>query len=142
MNPFSRASARRLPALGVKLFLAIAGANIVLVLAAYQIYGYSFDQGLVEYLNTSDEARLTPLIQRLGDGYRAQGNWAWITEDRQRWQAMLREVLGSNRFARSPGAERDRPEPPPALTIDPRMLLLDPGGAVLIGPAERAGHAR
>jgi two-component system sensor histidine kinase BaeS len=132
---------------GVKLFLAIAGANIVLVVAAYQIYGYSFDQGLLEYLNQADEARLTPLIQRLGEGYRAHRGWAWIAEDRQRWQAMLREVLGSNRpqrpsgNPRAPGAERDRPDPPPALTIDPRMLLLDSSGTVLIGPAERAGHA-
>ncbi|MDR1646941.1 MAG: HAMP domain-containing protein [Zoogloeaceae bacterium] len=150
-------SFRRLHTLGVKLFLAIAGANIVLVLAAYHIYGSSFDRGLVEYLNKADEARLRPLIQQLGEGYRAHGDWAWIANDRQRWQAMLREVLGG-RPPRPPGdapgaepeperdGERSREEererhPPPSLTINPRMLLLDADGAVLIGSAERAGQA-
>ncbi|MDR2452143.1 MAG: HAMP domain-containing protein [Candidatus Accumulibacter sp.] len=148
MNPLPHASAwrRRLHTLGVKLFLAIAGANIVLVVAAYQIYSRSFDQGLVEYLNTADEARLTPLIQQLADGYRAHRGWAWIAEDRQRWQGMAREVFGSGRSyhpRESPRARAGagRHEPPPALTIDPRMLLLDPAGAVLIGPAERAENA-
>jgi two-component system sensor histidine kinase BaeS len=126
------------------LFLAIAGANIVLVVAAYQIYSRSFDQGLVEYLNAADEARLAPLIRQLADGYRAHRGWAWIAEDRQRWQDMAREVFGSRsqRPQRNPQpADGGRREPPPALTIDPRMLLLDATGAVLIGPAERAGHA-
>ncbi|MDR0440116.1 MAG: HAMP domain-containing protein [Candidatus Accumulibacter sp.] len=137
---------RRLHTLGVKLFLAIAGANLVLVVAAYQVYSRSFEQGLVEYLNTSDEARLAPLIQQLAAGYRAHRGWAWIAEDRQRWQGMVREVFGSGRFYRPrenprtpPGAGRR--DLPPALTIDPRMLLLDSEGAVLIGPAERAEHA-
>jgi two-component system sensor histidine kinase BaeS len=146
LSPRAPAWRRRLHTLGVKLFLAIAGANIVLVVAAYQIYSKSFDQGLVEYLNTADEARLTPLIQQLADGYRAHRGWAWIAEDRQRWQSMAREVFGGGRFQRpqkNPQAQAGmgRHEPPPALTIDPRMLLLDPEGKVLIGPAERAGHA-
>lgn len=138
---------RYLHSLGIKLFLAIAGANIILVVAAYQIYSSSFDRGLVEYLNKADEARLTPLIQRLADGYREHRDWAWVAEDRQRWQGMLREVLGNSRFLRPPGgppapADAGRPEPPPTLTIDPRMLLLDAGGMVLIGSTERAGHAQ
>lgn len=138
---------RHLHTLGVKLFLAIAGANIVLVVAAYQIYSASFDRGLVEYLNKADEARLTPLIQRLADGYREHGDWTWLSEDRQRWHGMLREVLGNSRFLRQGGGETRPPEPgraepPPALTIDPRMLLLDAGGGLLIGPPEKLEHAQ
>ena len=40
----------RFDTLRVKLFLAIAGANVVLVAAAYLIYGWSFEQGLGDYL--------------------------------------------------------------------------------------------
>ena len=96
-----------------KLFLAIAGANVVLVLSAYFIYGWSFDKGLVEYLNKADEARLRPLVVRLAEGYRQSGNWAWITEDRQRWQDLSREVLGTGRMPRRPG------EPQPGFGTSP-----------------------
>src|SRR5690606_31365537 len=65
-----RAGLARFDTLRVKLFLAIAGANVVLVMAAYLIYGWSFDKGLVEYLNRADETRLQPLVVRLADGHR------------------------------------------------------------------------
>ncbi|MET0293209.1 MAG: two-component sensor histidine kinase, partial [Steroidobacteraceae bacterium] len=68
----------RLDTLRVKLFLAIAGANIVLVMAAYLIYGWSFDQGLGDYLNKTETARLDPLVNRLADGYRQNGGWEWL----------------------------------------------------------------
>jgi two-component system sensor histidine kinase BaeS len=138
----------------VKLFVAIAGANVVLVMTAYLIYGWSFDQGLVEYLNRADEARLTPLIVRLAEGHKQNGNWQWVTEDRQRWQDLLREVLGVGRMQRRDGeaaAAASAPPPPaiaasgpqtlPPFTIDPRLLLLDAGYKVLIGPEDRAREA-
>jgi two-component system sensor histidine kinase BaeS len=154
----SRASVwKRFDTLRVKLFLAIAGANVVLVMAAYLIYSWSFDQGLVEYLNRADEARLTPLIVRLADGHKAQGDWHWVIDDRQRWQDLLREILGVSRFQRregDTGGASDVPvRPPPAanaasspqamppFTIDPRLLLFDADRKVLIGPEDRASQA-
>lgn len=170
--PISRPRAwlSRFDTLRVKLFLAIAGANVVLVMTAYLIYGWSFDKGLVEYLNQADEARLQPLIVRLADGHRQHGNWTWITEDRQRWQDLSREVLGTGRLPRrpaeqqpgtaapqTPGAPHADPVPvvpsastpstpvvpkvPPTLTIDPRLLLLDPQRNLLMGPEGRAEQA-
>ncbi len=161
-----RAWLSRFDSLRVKLFLAIAGANVVLVMTAYLIYSWSFDKGLVEYLNKADEARLQPLVARLAEGYRQHGgNWDWITEDRQRWLDLSREVLGTGRMPRrppEPGAEAGaapQPLPPPAtpgvpaapatpgaagqaavpppLTIDPRLLLLDPQRQLLMGPEGR-----
>ncbi len=115
-TPLSRPRAwlSRFDTLRVKLFLAIAGANVVLVMTAYLIYSWSFDKGLVEYLNQADEARLQPLIVRLAEGYRQNGHhWAWITEDRQRWQDLSREVLGTGRVPRRPG-EQTPPAPSPS----------------------------
>ena len=165
-NTRPRAWLSRLDTLRVKLFVAIAGANIVLVMAAYLIYSWSFDKGLVEYLNQADEARLQPLVVRLADGYRQQGNWEWITSDRQRWHDLSREVLGVGRMPRrapEPTAEGATPAPseprpatapargavgapatpavPPPFTIDPRLLLLDPQRRLLMGPEGRAEQA-
>lgn len=170
-----RAWLSRFDTLRVKLFLAIAGANVVLVMSAYLIYSWSFDKGLVEYLNQADENRLQPMIVRLAEGYRQQGNWAWITEDRQRWQDLSREVLGTGRMPRRPAEQPGAPgspsaqtpasgqphaahSPPPALppsaqpspgtpnvppplTIDPRLLLLDPERNLLAGPEGRTEQA-
>ena len=160
----SRAWLSRFDSLRVKLFLAIAGANVVLVMAAYLIYSWSFDKGLVEYLNKADETRLQPLVVRLANGYREQGHWDWIVNDRERWFELSREVLGSGLVPRRPGEQgqppgaapppnapapsasrpsADAPPPgnPPALTIDPRLLLLDAERRVLIGPEWRAEQA-
>ncbi|MDO9434510.1 ATP-binding protein [Hydrogenophaga sp.] len=115
--PRPRGWLSRFDTLRVKLFLAIAGANVVLVLSAYFIYGWSFDKGLVEYLNKADEARLRPLVVRLAEGYRQSGNWDWITEDRQRWFELSREVLGTGRMPRRPG------EPPPGGGTAPSQTL-------------------
>lgn len=160
-----RCGLARFDSLRVKLFLAIAGANVVLVMAAYLIYGWSFDRGLVEYLNKADETRLQPLVVRLANGYREHGHWDWIAGDRERWFELSREVLGSGRVQRRPGeqgqppgasppsinapapagprppAEAPPPGNPPALTIDPRLLLLDAERRVIIGPEWRAEQA-
>ncbi len=168
-----RAWLSRFDTLRVKLFLAIAGANVVLVMSAYLIYSWSFDKGLVEYLNKADENRLQPMIVRLAEGYRQQGSWAWITEDRQRWQDLSREVLGTGRMQRRPAEPQasspglppaqtpadvqphahppppppsaqpapGTPSVPPPLTIDPRLLLLDPERNLLAGPEGRTEQA-
>lgn len=96
---------RGLDTLGVKLFLAIAGANVVLVMAIYLAYSWSFDKGLVDYVNQSEQARLQPALAQLADGYRQEGDWKWITEDRERWIQLLREMLGWR------GSKREGPRP-------------------------------
>ncbi|MFT3802710.1 MAG: ATP-binding protein [Burkholderiaceae bacterium] len=101
-SPAPRRWLQRFDKLRVKLFLAIAGTNFVLVVVAYAIHAWSFDQGLVSYLNQSDETRLVPLINRLAEGYQQHGDWQWIRNDRQRWPELLREVLGVGRIGRRP----------------------------------------
>ncbi len=85
---------RGLDTLRVKLFLAIAGAHLILVAVVYLIYSWSFDSSLVEYVKRSEQDRLSPVIQQLADGYRSNDNWTWLTENRERWAGLLREVLG------------------------------------------------
>jgi len=132
----------RLDTLRVKLFVAIAGANLVLVMAAYLIYGWSFDQGLVEYLNKSETARLDPLVTRLAEDYRRNDGWEWLTRERRTWPELVGEVLGAGQAARR-GNDADRRFEGPALplTIDPRLLVLDADGDVLVGFRERVDQA-
>lgn len=186
---------RKLDTLRVKLFVAIAGANVLLVMAAYLIYGWSFEQSLGDYLAQTEERRLDPVVARLADGYRQHGGWGWLTTDRRLWPELLREELGAagrrrderrfddarldeRRFDPAPddapglderrvderlgeprssephdgdvrGAERRETERPvlppdallPPLTMDPRLILFDGDGTVLVGSAERAHEA-
>jgi two-component system, OmpR family, sensor histidine kinase BaeS len=86
---------RGLDTLRVKLFLAIAGAHLVLVAAVYLIYSSTVDSSLVEYVKRSEQDRLSPVIQQLADGYEKNGNWTWLNEkNREPWWGLLREVLG------------------------------------------------
>ncbi len=149
----SRPAALRWPArldnLRVKLFVAIAGANAILALAAYLVFSWSFDQGFVEYLNRADEARLQPLVVRLADGYEKEGNWDWLAKDRRRWFDLMREMFGTSRPVRrsddvapaAPPAAGATPTPDPLLTIDPRLLLFDAQRQLLVGREEMAREA-
>ncbi len=121
--------------LHVKLFAAIAGANVVLALVAYAVFSWSFDRGFVEYLNRADETRLTPLVARLADEHERHGSWDWVADDREQWIALVREVLGTATPSHG-GAGPD-----PLLTIDPRLMLFDSGSRLLVGRASMAGKA-
>lgn len=122
----------RLDRLHVKLFAAIAGANMLLALVAYAVFSWSFDRGFVEYLNRADEARLTPLVARLGYEYERHGNWDRVADDRDEWVALVREVLGTARPSQGPD---------PLLTIDPRLMLFDADRTLLIGRTAMSGKA-
>lgn len=127
-----RAGIARFDTLGVKLFVAIAGANIVLVMSAYLIYSWSFDKGFVEYLNRADETRLQPLVTQLAEGYRQNGNWDWIASDRQRWLDLTREALGLGRSPRRPadgGLADGRQAPAPASASSSASAPASPASA-------------
>lgn len=129
----------RLDTLRVKLFLAIAGANVVLVMAAYLIYLWSFDQGLVEYLSKIETARLKPVVTRLAQEYRLNGGWAWLTADPRRLTDIVHEEIPG-----PPARSRDDPGPlnlGGPVTLDPRLMVLDADGSVLAGLPDRAEGA-
>ncbi|MEO6079709.1 MAG: ATP-binding protein [Steroidobacteraceae bacterium] len=93
-QPLTGRLRRRLDNLGVKLFLAIAIANLVLVVAVYLIYSWSFEREFVDYVRKSEEVRLDPMITSLADGYRQHGSWEWLEQDREEWGAMVGQVFG------------------------------------------------
>jgi two-component system, OmpR family, sensor histidine kinase BaeS len=118
---------RALDTLGVKLFLAIAGANLVLVMAVYLGYSWSLDKGLVDYVNKSERGRLSPVVERLAAGYQQYGDWKWLEENRgEQWWALMREQLGfpvyNFNFNRN---QRVAPKDEPVKEVPPKTA--DPG---------------
>jgi two-component system sensor histidine kinase BaeS len=152
-RPLSGRIRRNLDNLGVKLFLAIASANLVLVLAVYLIYSWSFEKEFVDYVRQSEEVRLDPMITSLADGYRQRGSWDWLKQDREEWIVLVREVFGMRGrvFSRDDRGlpKGDQPQPPrnfprggnfprmedeiaQPITLDWRLMLLDAKGEVVI----------
>jgi two-component system sensor histidine kinase BaeS len=135
--------------LHVKLFLAIAGANALLAVAAYLFFSWTFDRGFVEYLNRADQARLDALVGTLAAGYGRERSWDWLVNDRNRWSDLVRDALGLPRSSRRAPGEASTPQPPapaaPArelpLTIDPRLFLFDADRQLLIGRPDFASQA-
>jgi two-component system, OmpR family, sensor histidine kinase BaeS len=144
-RPVHRASLRsRLDRLRVKLFVAIAGANALLAVAAYLVFSWTYDRGFVDYLNRTDQARLDSIVVTLAEGYGREQGWTWLVEDRSKWSAIVRGGLGLSTLTRPAGTESERPADPPReypLTIDPRLFLFDADRKLLIGRAEVAGQA-
>lgn len=131
---------RRFDRLRVKLFLAIAGTNAILALAAYLLFSWSFDRGVLDYLHQADVARLDALAASLAEDYGRQGNWDFVVQDREGWTERVRRALDLPiRSSESTGSAPSRAFP---LTLDPRLLLFDADGRLLLGRAERAGEAR
>ena len=63
--PSQRHWLARLDRLRIKLFAAIAGANVALALISYAVFTWSFDQGFVEYLNENCRPfKMKPLEQK------------------------------------------------------------------------------
>lgn len=136
--PTTRAKARRFDRLRVKLFLAIAGTNALVALVAYLVFSWSFERGFIDYLHRADVAKVQTLASALARERRTHGDWQWLSVDRERWPARTREALGiPARDASARPAAEGREFP---LTIDPRLMLFDADGTLLIGRAEHAAE--
>ncbi|HKO87209.1 MAG TPA: ATP-binding protein [Burkholderiales bacterium] len=140
------ALAGRFDRLRIKLFLAIAGANAVLAIAAYLIFSWSFDRGVADYLQQADLEKLDAMTVQLAQEYELRGNrWDWIVNDEDRWDAMSRNALGLP--LRAPKASLKKAAPPMEatreypLTINRRLMLLDANRQLLIGRPDRAQQA-
>lgn len=132
---------RRLDTLRVKLFVGIAGVNVLVVLLAYLVHGWSFDQGLSTYLDRSDEARLAPLVTRLGQEYAVRGRWQWLAEDHGAWHQLLAEELGLPLERGRPADGPRRPADPRGVATEGRLMLLDAARVPLFGDPQRLRDA-
>jgi two-component system sensor histidine kinase BaeS len=135
---------RRLDSLRVKLFVGIAGVNALVVLLAYLVNGWSFNQGLSAYMQRAEESRLAPLVERLTREHGEHGNWTWLVNDHEAWHRLMREELGL------PSSATPRREPDPSAERhhegrggggEGKLMLLDANREAQIGPQEHVGDA-
>lgn len=147
----SSAIGRWIPArfdrLQTRLFLAIAGFNVLLLLLAWLIISRSFDRGLLDYLNRADEARLQPVLVLLADEHQTNGSWQPLLAQPGRWSRLLREAapelagLGGHPHGPAlPGADLPHAHPMPGHAL--RLFLFDRDGKLLAGRPRLAVHAR
>ena len=103
---------------------------MLLVVLAFLIYGWSFDRGLLDYLNRADDARLTPLVQRLSSEYEAKGSWQWLAGNHEALHQLLHESFAGT------VAGGGKPA-----WIQGRLFLLDVDRKLVVGDAERLDGA-
>jgi two-component system, OmpR family, sensor histidine kinase BaeS len=99
--------------IALKFFLAILLAAAAAAAAMAIATRLSFQSGFLGYLNQVDAQRLDSLAARLGEEYRANGNWTFLRGDYDRLRALAL--------------------PPPNI---PRLALIDATGRTVLGNAE------
>lgn len=115
-----------------KLFLLLAAAIGLSLLAMGALSVYNLRSGFVDYVNTTDLARLDPLVQALDQRPDAAQGFAGLRQHGQ-WNALLRDTLEQDEPAAQATAPM-RPQPPapprpPAPPLPPRAAMDNSGVA-------------
>lgn len=86
-----------------KLYIAFLLSGIGLVVLMLVLMQWSLSKGLVEFVNQRERAALAPVIEKLVDGYRQNGDWEWIADEQRQF----------HRIFRSNADHSDEHRPPP-----------------------------
>ena len=127
-----------------KLFFAFLAGSIVLVGSMYALMQWSFDRGMLDYINERELNSQSALAEWLGEQYERGGSWDFIRNNHRLWrQLMERQASGPEP---PPGRHQERPAPhgdgafpPPGHRPGPprpRVILLDRNKDVLFGPPD------
>lgn len=144
-----------------QLFLAMLLGSGLLIALMYAINSWSFNRGFLGYINSTEVARIEPIVDDLAANYAEHDGWEWIAASHRRWGAIVDRHLGIPANRRDKAAPQNRPDFPPApppiaggrrppagdkpgpqdkpasgpsnLTLDPRLLLADAEKTVLYG---------
>lgn len=111
-----------------KLFFAFLASSIILVSSMYALMQWSFDQGMLDYINERELSTQGALAESLGKRYAREGSWDFIRNNHRLWKQILtnndREnhasenggAAGNNNFPqrqqRPPRPDFNRPPPP------------------------------
>jgi two-component system sensor histidine kinase BaeS len=144
------------PRLWHRWLLLSAGLVVLALVALLWAQARGFEQGLLGYARTLEQARLPEIAERLAAEYREVGSWRRLERQPRRWLQLVR--LGRDDAALSPPPRVGRPaldesvssnQPAlgraprgQALDILQRLSLLDAQGRLLNGPPPGAGTLR
>ncbi|MCG8670632.1 MAG: ATP-binding protein [Pseudomonadales bacterium] len=89
-----------------KLFTAFLCGSVVLVGAMYGLMQWSFDQGMIDYVNQRELNAQTDLAGSLAQQYQANGDWDFLRDNHRLWRQLLDGSRNSNAEERSPRDHR------------------------------------
>lgn len=101
-----------------KLFLAFLCASTFLVISMFALVQWSFDRGLLDYVNSRELARQQVIADLLADYYQSRGSLTALRRSPERWDALmdgdLNALSSTESYAdRRPPPQRRPPPPPP-----------------------------
>lgn len=97
----------RKPGITAKLFLAILGVTLAVVVLMTLATQLAFRSDFVEYLNERERERIETLADVLAEYYQSTGSWRGL-EQAGRWQAVLREAAWRHRHDEDGRDDDDR----------------------------------
>ena len=134
--------------IGKRLFVALTIASLLIVGLNAIATRWSFQSGFIDYLSELETNRLQLVVAELATIYEQDGNWAQLTNNRRRWDELLRKGgdsgPGPGPPRRGPDREHKRPLRPPQdpANLRGRVALLDAQGRLVIGRLYEDAKAR
>ncbi len=121
-----------------RLFLPIFLTSILAVFLMAVGERYSFQRGLLEYVNNVDVRNVHGLVDTLRGHYKDKGDWEALRGNRTAWQQFLTEHFArlKHEFLERELSGQPSETPPPGGTIGVRLTVLDHNEQIVIGNAE------
>jgi len=116
--------ARFRPGIGAKLFMAIFGTCMLVIITMHWGVRLSFEHGFVDYIKKGNEQRLTLLSDALADQYEQHGSWDFLRQNDRLIFTILRSL------EQNPGSHN--PLPPHGWRT--QFWIIDQQYKVLSGP--------
>ncbi|MCG8311889.1 MAG: ATP-binding protein [Pseudomonadales bacterium] len=126
-----------------KLFLAFLMGSIALVTAMYGMMQWSFDQGMLDYVNQRELESQGVLAPMLAAQYQRHGSWQFLEGNHRLWRRLLARSQGIPDTAQPEPRDRPPPQhhrsqppnlmPPPPNQPRPRIMLLNAQKQALFG---------
>lgn len=131
-----------------KLFTTLLLTSCVIAFSMFWFMQWSFDRGLLSYVNQQELRQLELLAQRLTSEYARNGNWQFINDNERLWMHLHNEIFAQSHRGEQTKAQRHiTPEgkmpPPPVhhVGIGPRIVLFDANQKKLVGgPHKERNH--
>ena len=96
----------RRPGITAKLFLAMLGVTLLVVVTMLVMARYTFREGFVAYVRDRQRERADAVVELLATYYADRGDWAGLGDPGQ-WRALLREAAWEPRRDDHPSEDDD-----------------------------------
>lgn len=76
-----------------KLFFILLSASLVIIAFMFFFTRYSFERGLIQYLDEVQQNHASMMCQLLGEHYAQEGSWQYLRDNPDLWDAIERYTL-------------------------------------------------